>query len=119
MDRKCRMLRFLAAVAVILGVLTAAALLVAAMVWRAAPLAARLEARWARRTGAAGTAGRGDREAAESAGGDPNAMLAAMQGDGLSADCDPSAGGGDGGAGVFMDGGGSGDGGAAGGGDGG
>lgn len=54
------MLRFLAAVAAVLAVLTAGALIVAAVASRVAPLAAKLEARWARRTGAAGTDDRPD-----------------------------------------------------------
>ncbi len=90
------MLRFLVAVAAVLAVLAGGALIVAAVASRVAPLAAKLEARWARRAGAGGNTG----------------MLAAMQGD------DPAADGGNG-VGAFGDGGGSGDGGAAGGGDGG
>ena len=96
------MLRFVAAVAVVLAVLTAGALIVAAAVSRVAPLAAKLEAWWARRTGASGTAGRPDGQAAGSADGDTGAMLTAMQGDDLAADGgDSGAGGlgGDGGAG--------------------
>lgn len=104
------MLRFLAAVAVVLAVLTAGALIVGAAVSRAAPLAARLEAWWARRSVPIGAAGRPDGNAAGNAGG--NVPLAAMQGDDLTND------GGDGGGGGFGDGGFS-DGGATGGGDGG
>ncbi len=100
------MLRFAAAVAVVLAVLTAGALIVAAAVSRVAPLAAKLETWWARRTGESGTAGRPDGKAAGNADGNTSAMLAAMQGDDLAAD------GGDSGAGGSGDGGGFGDGGA-------
>ena len=95
------MLRFLAAIAVVLAVLTAGALIVGAAASRLAPLAARLEAWWSRRATPIGTTGRRDEQAAGSAVGDP-ALLAAMQSDDSAAD---------GGAGGLGDGGGFGDGG--------
>ena len=76
------MLRFLAAVAVILAVLTAAALLVAAIVSRAAPLAARLEAWWARRSTPIVTARGPDGKARDRVGRNDGVVgLAAVQGD--------------------------------------
>ena len=103
--------RFLAAVAVVLAVLAGGALIVAAVVSRVAPLAAKLEAWWARRNPPIGAAGRPEGKAAGSVGGDTVTVLAATQAD------DPAVDGG--GASGFGDVGGFGDGGAAGGGDGG
>ena len=114
------MLRFLVAVAVVLAVLAAGALLVAAAASRLVPLAAKLEARWARRHPPTGTARRRDGEAAGTAGGDTATMLAAMQADDLAPDGrDDSGGSGDGGGfrdggGGFADGGGISDGGGGG-----
>ncbi len=97
------MLRFLAAIAVVLAVLTAGALIVAAAVSRAAPLAARLEAWWARRSTPIVTAGGPDGKARDRVGRNEAVVgLAAAQGDD---DRAPAAGDGFGGGSGFGDGG--------------